>query len=477
MNILQALGLQSPGIVADDYSGGGSDYGAAPQQPVNAFQGLNQPPPASLPMPDAMPAATPVTQPARSRSSILDHIGRVADVLATVGGAAPLYQPTLDARQDRELTLGDHARTVDLDKLKLATAQHALGNAHNARLAQAARGVQAILAANPHADAAAIWPLMARQAGLPEDRAAEIGRQIAADPNALAGIATLDQDAGDAVTAAKAANEKFSGQMPVLVRNKATGEVQALQPSLGSGEARNLVPDGYEYVDATKPVNLGGVTAIVGTHSPQRILPNSEKPGSAADRAERGREADNRNRTAIQVAGMPARAKAGEKAGGDASNVSALLDNIEGGFRDLHGMNALPGDDGGVASNVLAAAGRTRMGQAIGEQAGSAAAQKRLEIAKNVSALQQAMLKSLPASATRTKFEQEMLARGLPDATKMSLGTANTVIRQLRESFARAQAELAAKGGGTRTPVRPVLRSPAAARPAASPGKPTVSNW
>jgi hypothetical protein len=440
-------------------------------------RGANPPPPASLPVADAMPAATPVPQPARSRSSILDHIGRVADVLATVGGAAPLYQPTLDARQDREISLGDHARTVDLERLKLATAQHALGNAHNARLAQAARGVQAILAANPHADVATIWPLMARQAGLPEDRAAEIGQQIAADPNALAGIATLDQDAGDAVKAATAANEKFSGQAPVLVRNKVTGEVQALQPSLGGGDARNLVPEGYEYVDATKPVNLGGVTAIVGTHSPQRILPNSEAPGKAADRQLARDIAAGHDRTTLQVAGMPARAKAGDqKAGGDASNVSALLDNIQGGFNDLHGMNALPGDGGGVASNVLAAAGRTRMGQAIGEQAGSAAAQKRLEIAKNVSALQQAMLKSLPASATRTKFEQEMLARGLPDATKMSLGTANTVIRQLRESFARAQAELAAKGGGTRTPVRPTLRAPAGAAPHRL-SQPTVSNW
>jgi hypothetical protein len=55
---------------------------------------------------------------------------------------------------------------------------------------------------------------------------------------------------------------------------------------------------------------------------------------------------------------------------------------------------------------------------------------------KNVSALQQAMLKSLPASATRTKFEQEMLARGLPDPSKMSLSTAQTVIGQLRRSYA-----------------------------------------
>jgi hypothetical protein len=74
---------------------------------------------------------------------------------------------------------------------------------------------------------------------------------------------------------------------------------------------------------------------------------------------------------------------------------------------------------------------------------------------KNVSALQQAMLKSLPASATRTKFEQEMLARGLPDPAKMSLPTAQTVIKQLQESYMSALAASRKEVGGGRPTLAP----------------------
>jgi hypothetical protein len=474
-NLLQILGLQSPGVVTDDYSGGGMDpgYGGAPAMPqdapppqqMNAFQGLNlAPPPSNIPEP------TPATRPARARSSLVDHIGRVADVLAQVGGAAPLYQPTLNSRQDRELSLGDHDRQVDLDKLKLAlsrqsitTGEGTIADAQSARIKQSMKYLQAIRQANPNADVAQLWPFLAQQSGLPEDHVAAIGAAIAEDPHIIDGIADTED------------KEKYGGS--VVYGLNSEGKLVAYQPGLGTNNSRNVLPDGVTPIDPTKVVNLGGSTALIGSRTglPQRILPNSEKPGSAADRAERGREADNRNRTTITVAGMPARPKAGDgKAGGDASNVSALLDNIQSGFTALHGMGALPGDNGGAVSNVLGALGRTRMGQAVGEQAGSPAAQKRLEVMKNVSALQQAMLKSLPASATRTKFEQEMLARGLPDPSKMSLGTANTVIRQLRESFARAQAELSASQI-RRTPVRPVRGLPLVR--GSAPGKPTVTNW
>lgn len=115
----------------------------------------------------------------------------------------------------------------------------------------------------------------------------------------------------------------------------------------------------------------------------------------------------------------------------------ALLDNVQKGFDDLHKMGALPGE--GTALDAL---GRTGVGQFVGEQLGNSAAQKRLEINKNISNLQQQMLKSLPASATRTRFEQEMLQRGLPDPMKMSYATAKTVIKQLRDSYTRAVNEL-----------------------------------
>jgi hypothetical protein len=123
-------------------------------------------------------------------------------------------------------------------------------------------------------------------------------------------------------------------------------------------------------------------------------------------------------------------------------------------------MKALPGDGGGAVGNVLSALGRTGIGQSLGEQAGSAAAQKRLEMQKGLNTLQQQLIKGLPASATRTKFEQEILKASLPDPSKMSYDTAKTVIGQYRDIYRRAEAAAAAEarakpGTPTRAPVKP----------------------
>jgi hypothetical protein len=57
-----------------------------------------------------------------------------------------MYQPVLDAREDRALALGDHSRKVDADTIALATSKFALGDAQNLRLGQVARGLKAIQA-------------------------------------------------------------------------------------------------------------------------------------------------------------------------------------------------------------------------------------------------------------------------------------------------------------------------------------------
>jgi hypothetical protein len=56
-----------------------------------------QPAPVQAPPPPPPPPA-PVAAP-HKRRSLLDTIGRISDVLAKVGGADALYQPTLDARE------------------------------------------------------------------------------------------------------------------------------------------------------------------------------------------------------------------------------------------------------------------------------------------------------------------------------------------------------------------------------------------
>lgn len=440
---------------------------AAPaSDPTNMLQSLNQGAPA-----DAVPPQAPTALAAapRTRRSLLDTVGRISDVLAQVGGANALYQPTLDARQDREIALGDHARTVDMDKLKLATAQGTLDDAGRARLTQAVRGTQALLAANPQADISKIFPLLAARAGVDPAQAQALGAELAQNPGLLDGLAGLD-DGGD----------KYSGS--VVYATGPDGKIVAFQPSTKGGKARSILPDGFTAVDPTKAVNLGGSTALVGrSGNVTRILPNSVRPDTVANNASAAEIAAGKNRTALTIAGMPARGKAGagkpDEAATGNSEALIALDNLENGFRDLHRLNALPGDKGGAVGNVLSAIGRTGPGQYLGEQAGSEAAQRRVAMSKTINTLQQTLIKALPASATRTKFEQEILARSLPDPTRMSLSTAQNVINDYRQIFKRAQAA-AAKAAPARTPAAPAAKiQPRSGGGAARPGRPTVSNW
>jgi hypothetical protein len=400
----------------------------APEQ-SNVLQAAQPAPmPVQAPPP---PAPVAVAEP-HKRRSLLDTIGRISDVLAKVGGADALYQPTLDAREDRTLALGDHSRKVDSETIKLATDKFELGDKHNTRLGQVARGLKAIQAGGGDINQA--WPVLAQRMDLDPATVDSVGKAIATDPTALDGLIA-------ATTDPKLQQSKYSGS--VVYAKGPDGKIVAFQPSLNDDGGRSILPDGYSAIEPSKVVDLGGSAAVVGNSGQSKvILPKTVRPDTLVTAStSRANNRDN-NQTALTIAGMPARAtQAPGKGGaaGDAANVSALLDNIQSGFADLHGMKALPGEGSGVGQ-IEGIIGRSALGQKFGEQLGTPPAQKRLEIMKNVSALQQAMLKSLPASATRTKFEQEMLARGLPDPSKMDYRTANTVIQQLRDSFARAVA-------------------------------------
>lgn len=420
------------------------------------------PPPVQAPVAsseDIYRAATadaPPTQPARSRSSLLDKIGRISDVIAKVGGADPLYQPTLDARQDRVLALGDHDRKVSSENIKLATDKFDLGDKQNTRVGQAARGLKAIIAANPNVDVSQAWPVLAARMQLDPATAQSFGKIFAEHPEEIDGVIA-------ATTDPKYSQSKYGGS--VVYGTDAKGNLVAFQPSLGDDPGRNVLPDGITPVDPAKFVDTGGSMVGVGTRSNKtiKILPKTAKPDTIlTTNTSRANNRDT-NTTNLTIAGMPARTNVGKGAGnsGDA-NVPTLLDNIEQGFVDLHNMKALAGEGGSAVGTIEGAFGRSALGQKIGEQMGNPAAQKRLEVVKNISQLQQAMLKSLPASATRTRFEQEMLARGLPDPMKMDLNTARTVINQLRQSYAEAVASI--NKGKT-------------AAPAAAPKKAPTSGW
>jgi hypothetical protein len=427
--------------------------GAAP--PANVLQGLAQPEAPQAPPTDPHPVMAAANQDAppmpapRKRRSLADIIGHIADGVAQAGGATPMYQHTLDAMQARDFAATKEQRDADAAGIKLATDRFALGDSHNARLGLVARGLKAIQAAGGDINTA--FPTLAQQMQLDPETTQSIGHALATDPHALDGLI-------GATTDPKYDQSKYGGTV-VYGKNK-DGKLVAYQPSLGNDPARNILPDEIEPTDPFKAVDTGGAQVLVGTRSgnPIKVLPKTAKPDTILTTRTSRENNHETNQTALTIAGMPARSKDGSTPGGKTgdANVPTLLNNIESGFNDLHGMKALPGE-GSAIEQVEGAFGRSALGQKIGEQAGTPAAQKRLEIMKNVSALQQAMLKSLPASATRTKFEQEMLARGLPDPSKMSLATAQTVIKQLRQSYAEAVATL----NKSQTPVR-TSRKPAA---------------
>lgn len=407
---------------------------AAPSLPAYA------PPPAA---PVQAPQAAP--EPPRQRRSLLDTIGRISDVLAKVGGADALYQPTLDAREDRTLSLGDHARQVDLDALKKTlTQQQVAAGALEPQVAERKRiGIALGALVGHEADAAALWPHIADQAGIDPQRAAALGQMITNNP-ASAGILAKSLGA-DTDTLGK----------NVFFGTDKQGKTVAYQVGPdGNPHILDFSAAGVTPSEPIKVVNTGGSNVIVGQGgNVKTILPNTAAPGTVLTTKTQKEIADNSNATAITIAGMPARAAATATGAIKSSPRDALayLDNIQAGFDSLHQMGALPGDTHGLGA-VESAIGRTGFGQKIGVQLDSPAAQKRLELVKNINSLQSEMLASLPGSATRTKFEQEIQKARLPDPAQMSYSTAKNVIRELRQQYQRALTDLAKE---KKTPVVP----------------------
>lgn len=93
--------------------------------PVNVMQQAGIDPNMPQPAPVSQ-APQPAAQAPRPRRSLLETIGRISDVLATTGGAQPLYEPTINAREDR-------ARQIQADQQKLAAGAFELGDKGNAR--------------------------------------------------------------------------------------------------------------------------------------------------------------------------------------------------------------------------------------------------------------------------------------------------------------------------------------------------------
>lgn len=438
-----------------------------PAAPVNAMQGVNP-----APVQPQAPQAAPPPQ----RHSLLDTIGKIANAFAVGGHATPQYGPQgywQRDQVDRANALVDEQQKVDLNRLKIASNTMDNSTQQGKQIQGVAAGLQSLIKANPQnyapgtPGAANAWGALAQRAGLDPQKAAQIFSQVQSDPNALAALASGADDGG---------KEKYGGN--VIYATGPDGKLTAFQAGLGSNEGRNILPAGYTPVDPTKFVDAGGTQVGYGAQSgalkPGLVINKTVTPDAAAGITSR------ENLAAQAIAAARDRATAAAAAKNkpvDNAEIQGILSNIQNGFNDLHTMKALPGDDAGTVGNVLSAVGRTGVGQYVGEQANNAAAQKRIEVTKSLKQLQQQFIKSLPASATRSRFEQEIVSASLPDPYKMSYGTANTVLQQYRKQFGDIYSRAAAAANEEKTPTAPTAALPPRIQGTLHPAAPANGGW
>lgn len=423
----------------------------APDATPNIFQRLQEEGDNAYP---TAPAAPPAGRP---RHSFIDTIGRISDVLATVGGSQPLYQSGLDAQTARETGAAEQARKAQMEGLKISSAQGELGDAGNVRLGQAVRGLQAITTANPSADISTVWPILAQQAGVDPQRAQMLGQQLATNPELLKGLAGT-----------VGATKEF-GLQPFYAKGP-DGALQAYQLSKDGTIQPVKLPEGAAPIDPLKFVDTGGSMVGIGTRSgnPTRILPKTEKPGASLDREQRDRIATGRNQTQIQIAGMPARSKATDTtaSAGKAKQAGELLDELDGIYTKLDKAGAAVNPNNSSVSNVIARARASGAGQFVEGTVGTEAQTMRDRVASIRPQLMQSLAKATGMTGKQldSNADVKLFMQTVTDPTRSTQAN-RAAIAGLRRFLSEQAAPAAA----------PAARAPI--RPRQGAGKPSVSNW
>jgi hypothetical protein len=246
------------------------DPAAAPQPgPINAFQAAAPQPPQIDPTQQA-PQPNPAPAPVRQRRSLVDIIGHVSDALAQAGGAAPMYQKTLDDRAAKQLAAEDHARAVvsntlanahtqqEIDASKAATGkteaetQNQLQTLAATRYGSALRGLQAIQKANPNADVSQIWPILAKQQGIDDAGSQHLLQVIQQNPNP----GTIDGLAAEYEKQSAKGGGGELGLNPFLATDGA-GHTKAYQLSKTGDLHEIALPPGFQAATTTSVVDAG----------------------------------------------------------------------------------------------------------------------------------------------------------------------------------------------------------------------------
>lgn len=415
--------------------GQGADTGIVPTtyQPVstapasNVLQAIQAPPPVAQPAPvqAPTPVQAPAAEPPRKRRSVIDTIGRLADVFAKVGGAEALYQPTLDSRDDR-------TRQIDLDQLKIAlTRQQVAGGQQEVEATERKRLGTALGALAGRENAAALWPSIAEQAGIDPTKAAGIGQILTANPDA-AGI--------------------FARSLGADIDNLGKNVYFGTDPS-GKTVAYQVGEDGRPHIldfngelapsDPTKVINLGGTTAVIGSGGQiKRVLPNTERPGGAEDRASRER-----------IAAMkPGAGGAGKSGGNPAMVQSAIssLNDLQSSFDQLKKLGAVVSPTQSTAENIRARFGASGLGQMVEGAVGTQAQSIRDNIESNRNTIKLQLVNALNISSRSidSNKEAEAFMKTVTDP-RSSYESNMKAIQRMRQLLAAAPK--------TVTPVKSVL--------------------
>lgn len=139
----------------------------------------------------------PVIKPARQRRSVLDMIGGIADTVASVGGAQPLYRMNLDAQQQREDQERARQQEIEMEPLKRQMLENQvraseqnieagdleISGARADIVNSAGMGLRNVFSKTGVEGLKKAWPLIAGQLGVTPEQQEVIGQALASDPD------------------------------------------------------------------------------------------------------------------------------------------------------------------------------------------------------------------------------------------------------------------------------------------------------
>lgn len=412
-------------------------------------------------------------KPQRERRSFLDTVGRLADVLATVGGAEALYQPTLDAREDR-------ARMIDIEAMKrrqleqqINEGDESVADRQRARAGVAMKGLQAIQARGGDINAA--WPILAKQAGLGPEDTAFLADAFAKDPNSVS-----------AITAMFGGETEF-GLQPFYAQGP-DGTLQAYQIGKDGSIQPIQLPEGTRPIDPLKFVDTGNQQVGVGsrTGQPIRILPKGVDPDTGARITSNERIAGANNQTRITVAGMRGTGSGNQNTPINqqeaTDNALSSIAELRGIYGSLNNMGAMVSPKNKTGANVLARVRSSGAGQYIEGAIGTEAQTQRDRINSIRPGLMQTLAKATGMTGKQldSNADVQLFMKTVTDPTasyEANMAALDGLERLVRS---RRQSPKPQPKPRPSPKPQPKPRSSAKPQPRITPRKssnPSISNW